>query len=110
MFSRESCTYGFAPGVPPDDQLPAADYGVDRDTLLASASRACCCLARPAVVVLMPPTTARPHYTDLLLCRHHYRVSRKAIVAAGAVVLDPEITPAGTKRAFLETRPSSSGH
>ena len=53
---------------------------------------------------------ARTHCTDLLLCRHHYRVSKTAIVAAGAVVLDPEITPAGTRPAFLETQPSSSGH
>lgn len=56
------------------------------------------------------PMPARPHCTDLLLCRHHYRVSKTAIVAAGAVVLDPEITPAGTRPAFLETQPSSSGH
>jgi len=56
------------------------------------------------------PMPARTHCTDLLLCRHHYRVSKTAIVAAGAVVLDPEITPAGTRPAFLETQPSSSGH
>jgi hypothetical protein len=34
----------------------------------------------------MPPSAARPHSTDLLLCGHHYRNSRQALVAAGATV------------------------
>jgi hypothetical protein len=81
---------GTKPSVSPDDWRPAAIGYLDRDTLLASANRACCCPARPAVVVLMPPTRARPHCTDMSLCRHHYRVSRHALAAAGAIVLDPE--------------------
>jgi hypothetical protein len=40
------------------------------------------------VRVVMPPTPARPHPVDLLLCGHHYRVSRAALAAAGAVVFD----------------------
>jgi hypothetical protein len=40
------------------------------------------------VTVLMPPTAARPHPVDLLLCAHHYRVSRAALAAVGAVVID----------------------
>ncbi len=52
------------------------------------ADRACCCLARPAVVVVMPPAPGRPHQTDLLLCGHHYRLSRRALIAAGAAVVD----------------------
>jgi hypothetical protein len=36
----------------------------------------------------MPPTSARPHQVDLLLCGYHYRVSRDALAAAGAVVFD----------------------
>ncbi len=32
----------------------------------------------------MPPTAKRPHSVDLLLCGHHYRVSRAALTAAGA--------------------------
>jgi hypothetical protein len=36
----------------------------------------------------MPATADRPHETDLLLCGHHYRVSRRALAAAGAVVAE----------------------
>lgn len=52
------------------------------------AERACCCPARPIVTVLIPPTPDRPHAVDLLLCGHHYRVSRGALKAIGAVVFD----------------------
>jgi len=77
--------------VPPDDWPPGpAGFQTRWHWLLWSSSRACCCPAGPAVVALMPPTTGRPHRTDLLLCRHHYRVSRQALTAAGAVVLDPD--------------------
>jgi hypothetical protein len=73
-----------------------------------SASRACCCPARPVVRVVMPPTAGRPHRTDLLLCGHHYRVSSKALAAAGATVSElPEA--AGNKRvALLPEVPESS--
>jgi len=47
---------------------------------------ACCCPAYPVVRVVMAPTPQRPHPTDLLLCGHHYRVSRKALAASGAAV------------------------
>jgi hypothetical protein len=40
------------------------------------------------VKVLIPPTPGRPHSADLLLCGHHYRLSRAALAAAGAVALD----------------------
>jgi len=52
------------------------------------SDRACCCPARPVVVAVMPPTRERRHPTDLLLCWHHYRVSRKSLAAVGAAVLD----------------------
>jgi hypothetical protein len=52
------------------------------------AGRACCCPAKPAVIAIMPPTRGRKHATDLLLCGHHYRVSKKCLAAAGATVLD----------------------
>ena len=52
------------------------------------AGRACCCTARPMVVALMPPVPGRPHRTELLLCGHHYRASRRALTAANAVVVD----------------------
>jgi len=39
------------------------------------------------VRVIMPPAAGRPHSVDLLLCGHHYRVSRKALAKASAFVL-----------------------
>ena len=50
------------------------------------ADQACCCVARAVVRVVMPPTAARPHETELLLCGHHYRLSRAALSAAHASV------------------------
>ena len=52
------------------------------------SARACCGPARPVVIVVMPPTPDRRHQTDLLLCWHHYRVSRKSLAAVGATILD----------------------
>ena len=70
---------GSAPGsgsLPPDP-IPA-------DSPACREDRACCCPAAPVVRVIMPPTAGRPHPVDLLLCGHHYRVSRPALTAAGA--------------------------
>jgi len=64
-------------GRPPwDDMLPPSPTRYE--------DRACCCPAYPVVRVIMPPTAKRPHSVDLLLCGHHYRVSRQALAAAGA--------------------------
>jgi hypothetical protein len=38
--------------------------------------------------VLIPPARGRTHSVDLLLCRHHYQVSRAALAAVRAVVID----------------------
>lgn len=54
----------------------------------ALAGRACCCPGRPAVTVLVPPSGERSQVTDLLLCGHHFRVSRAALREAGATVYD----------------------
>ena len=66
---------------------------VQRDPGTAAAAspadlpgRACCCPAKAAVRVIMPPAQGRPGETDLLLCGHHYLVSRRALAAAGASV------------------------
>ncbi len=59
------------------------------------ADRACCCTARPTVIAVMPPAPGRPRPTDLLLCGHHYRLSRRALAAAGATVLDLDGAPVG---------------
>jgi hypothetical protein len=50
------------------------------------SGRACCCVAWAVVRVVIPPAAARPHETELLLCGHHYRVSRAALAAAHAAV------------------------
>lgn len=47
---------------------------------------ACCCPAKAAVRVTIPPAPGRPHEADLLLCGHHYRVSRHALASARATV------------------------
>jgi hypothetical protein len=65
---------------------PLDDRIASRDASAGLADRACCCPAKAKVRVVMPPTTARPHHTDLLLCGHHYRVSRQALAAAHARV------------------------
>ncbi len=77
-----------APAEAPDgDAGGRGVYAIDwRAARLAR--RACCCPAKPAVIVVMPPTATRPHPTELLLCGHHYRVSRHALDLAGATVLD----------------------
>ena len=53
---------------------------------LAVNGPACCCPATPVVRVVLPPTLVRPHPTDLLLCGHHYRVSRQRLAALNATV------------------------
>ena len=55
--------------------------------------RACCCSAQAAVIVMLPPTDSRPHPTDLLLCGHHFRQSRTALLAKGAAFLDLDGAP-----------------
>ena len=69
-------------------ERPAAVTPVIDWRALRTADRACCCPARPVVVAVMPPAPGRDHPTDLLLCAHHYRVSRAALDAVGAAVFD----------------------
>ncbi len=49
----------------------------------------------------MPATAARPA-TDLWLCGHHWRVSRKNLLAAGAIASE---LPEGTPQAPAEQTP-----
>jgi len=83
----------------PTWNAPAAERTGDGDDCLATqsaalAGRACCCAAKAAVLVTMPPGPSRRHTTGLLLCGHHYRVSRRALAAAGAVARELPGTPA----------------
>jgi hypothetical protein len=71
---------------PPDAPQPA---GPDIDwRALRTADRACCCPAKPAFAAVMPPAPGRDHPTELLLCGHHYRMSRSSLAAAGAAVFN----------------------
>jgi len=79
-------------------EAPAVERIGEGDVSLSAnsaglADRACCCTARAAVRVTMPPGPSRPHSTELLLCGHHYRVSRQALAAAKAVVRELPGTP-----------------
>ena len=67
------------------------------------AGRACCCPANAVIRVIIPPTAARPRETDLLLCGHHYRISRRALAAAHATVRQLPGTPADTA-AWIDVR------
>ena len=81
----------------PARNAPAAERIDDGDLLstrtAAFADRACCCAGPAAVRVTMPPNRFRRHSTELLLCGHHYRVSRQALAAAGATVRELPGTP-----------------
>jgi hypothetical protein len=66
----------------------SADEASSPPTPFAQAERACCCPGRPAVTVSVPPGPGRSHVTDLLLCGHHFRVSREALRAIGATAYD----------------------
>ena len=88
-------------GRPADDQ--AGWSGPPR-----LADRSCCCPARPVVRVLLPPAPARPHSVDLLLCGHHYLVSRAALVSAGAAVIDQTGAVVDLVPAAEMARPGSS--
>lgn len=79
------------PDVVPED-LTSAELG---------QSQACCCPAKPVVRVIMPPTTNRPHPTELLLCGHHYRVSRAALETANALVCNLGGLPGEAPAALL---------
>jgi hypothetical protein len=45
------------------------------------------------VIAIIPPTARRPDPADLLLCWHHYRACRRALAAAGALLVGIDGTP-----------------
>jgi len=95
--AARNCT---ATGPLHDDTIEAA-----RPVALGPA---CCCPANPVVRVVMPPTAARPHRTELLLCGHHYRVSRQALAAARAAVSELVGPEGNAPQALLPDLPSPS--
>ena len=88
------------------DRLAGDQAGWSGPPRLAGPS--CCCPARPVVKVLLPPAPARPHPVDLLLCGHHYLVSRAALVSAGAAVIDQTGAVVDLVPAAEMARPGSS--
>ena len=71
----------------PSSNRSAPGFGrppLDETLPVVREDRACCCPAQPVVRVIMPPTPERPDSVDLLLCGHHYRVSRQALAAVRA--------------------------
>lgn len=73
----------------PEQHAPLRPRSDDIDwRAVQRADHSCCCPARPMVIAIIPPSEDRPHHTELLLCGHHYQVSRQALRAARATVLD----------------------
>jgi len=79
-FLQSAGQRSIAPGLLHDDAIEAGGS--------VALGPACCCPAHPVVRVIMPATAARPHPTELLLCGHHYRVSREALAAANVTVTE----------------------
>jgi hypothetical protein len=72
----------------PEDTADFISSGRSEDDshLAALTERACCCPSRPAVRVLVPVTGHAGGPVDLLLCGHHYRASRDALIRTRASV------------------------
>ncbi len=102
-----------------EEFLPSSAIKPDRASSLAAApvcqtaiscppDRACCCVAKAVVRVVMRPAPGRPNETELLLCGHHYRVSRQALAAAGAQV--EELPGAFGRETWFDGEPSRAVH
>lgn len=70
------------------DRPVTAEQAAACATAPRHADRACCCLAQPVVMVMLPAGGGRQTDTDLLLCGHHYRARKAALVETGATFLD----------------------
>jgi hypothetical protein len=90
-------------------QAPSTTALFDSDAPagLPFLDRACCCVARAVVRVVLPAAPGRPHETELMLCGHHYRVSRDALAAARARVEELPGTTADAAAWFHDDRARS---
>jgi hypothetical protein len=68
--------------------------------------RSCCCQAAPQVKIVLPAGVGRRLPTDLLLCAHHFRLSREVLSAMGAAAYDA----AGTVLPTTTPEPDAGGH
>jgi hypothetical protein len=81
-----NASFGYSPVDRGEGPAGLLDAPAPNGLAASLADQACCCVARAVVRVVMPSTANRPHETELLLCGHHYRVSRAALAAAHAGV------------------------
>jgi len=88
---------GYAP------RSAAAEPAAARLPARRHRGRACCCGAQPAVIAIIPASGARLAPTDLLMCGHHYRGSRDALVTRGATLLDMQGYPISARWPELAT-------
>src|ERR1700744_5615599 len=86
-----------APGL-----LPGSTIGVGHPGVTGPA---CCCPANPVVRVVMPATAGRPHRTELLLCGHHFRISRPALAAIRPTVTELRVPAGDRPEALLPNLP-----
>ena len=100
---RRMQMFGHHKTVTRADRAKLADELAGIGMALGVGERACCCPARPVVRVMMPATATRPEPVDLLLCGHHYRVSRQALAAVHARVEDLPGKADAAAAALLET-------
>jgi hypothetical protein len=49
---------------------------------------ACCCPAQPLDQVIFPTTTSHDQPVEVLLCGHHYRLSRATLLRVGSPIYD----------------------
>jgi hypothetical protein len=71
----------------PDDTADFISRGrPDDGHRSAVIERACCCPSRPSVRVLLAKPGEPGSCVDLLLCGHHYRLSRAALAKVHATV------------------------
>jgi len=61
------------------------------------------------VIAIIPPPAGRRDPTDLLLCWHHYRASRRALAAADALLVGVDGTPIAADEEWPPTKPERSG-
>jgi hypothetical protein len=82
--------YRSQPTPAPEDEGAGPD--VEQSTVAPDVplewQRADCCVAQPAYRVLLPPSATRDGPAELLLCGHHFHISRRSLARAAATVYD----------------------
>jgi hypothetical protein len=74
--------------VPPVDALDEPGWPRLVWDAVGPTEEACCCPAKPAYQAVLPPADGRAEPVELLLCAHHYRVSRLELGRIGGAIYD----------------------